>query len=124
PEFAVETLSPDYLITQTLWLNEPRVNRPYHMSFQRVLAFIRSWKPQKETFLVHIGDGDQIPGDPANQMSKKSDPADPMRPPSGRAPYPIPKTHEEWQKTVNQILSDYDLPFKCTVAHDDLRIPV
>ena len=86
PEFPVETLSPDYLITQTLWLNEPRVNRPYHMSFQRVLAFIKSWKPKKETFLVHIGDGDQIPGDPANQMSKKSDPADPMRPSSRGGP--------------------------------------
>ncbi|MCJ7596150.1 MAG: MBL fold metallo-hydrolase, partial [Desulfobacterales bacterium] len=72
PEFPVEILSPDYLIIQSLWLNEPRVNRPFHMSLQRALEFIKSWKPKRETFLVHIGDSDQIPGDPANQMNKKA----------------------------------------------------
>jgi hypothetical protein len=41
------------------------------MSFQRAVEFIKLWEPQKETFLVHIGDGDPIPGDPANRLLKK-----------------------------------------------------
>ena len=124
PEVPAEILSPDYLIIQTLWLNEPVVNRPYHMSLQRALGFIRSLKPAKEIFLVHIGDSDQIPGDPANRMSKKTDPADPMRPPSGGAPYSVPKNQEEWQKTVDRIFADHLLLYKCTVARDGLRISI
>ncbi|MCX5877760.1 MAG: hypothetical protein NTY44_01440 [Deltaproteobacteria bacterium] len=40
----------------------------------------------------------------------------------GLPEYPIPKNQEEWQSLVNQILSDYNLPFKCTVAYDGLTV--
>jgi phosphoribosyl 1,2-cyclic phosphate phosphodiesterase len=115
-------LNPDYLVIQSFWLNEPVVNRPHHMSFQRALQFIELWKPKKETFLVHIGDGDMVPGDPANGMLKKYEPADPLKRPGTEEPYPIPFNQRQWQETVDQILSDRHLPFKVTVAHDDLQV--
>jgi len=40
----------------------------------------------------------------------------------GLSEYPIPKNREEWQSLVNQILSDYNLCFKCTVAQDGLTV--
>ena len=36
----------------------------------------------------------------------------------GLPEYPIQKNQEERQSLVNQILSDYNLAFKCTVAQD------
>jgi hypothetical protein len=92
------------------------------MSFQRAMEFIKILKPAREIFLVHIGDGDQVPGDPANAMTKKREPANPLTPPGSSHPYPIPKNQEEWQSLVNQILSDYNLAFKCTVAYDGLTV--
>jgi phosphoribosyl 1,2-cyclic phosphate phosphodiesterase len=115
-------LSPDYLVIQSFWLNEPVVNRPHHMSFQRAIKFIELWKPKKETFLVHIGDGDMVPGDPANKMLKKYEPADPLKRPGTEEPYPIPLNQRQWQETVDQILLDRHIPFKVTVAHDDLQV--
>ena len=122
PETHPDLIHPDYLIIQSFWLNEPIVNRPHHMSFQGALKFIEQWKPELETFLVHMGDGDMVPGDPANRMLKKYKPADPMRNPKSGDPYPVPLNQEQWQKTIDQISADRHLPFKITVAHDDLRI--
>ena len=122
PEPPPELIHPDYLIIQTLWLNEPVENIPHHMSFQRALDFIKQWKPKSETFLVHFSDGEVIPGDPANRMAKKSEPADPLKSPINGNPYPVPLNQGEWQKTVDQIIADHHLPFKITVAYDDLHV--
>ncbi|MFC1824439.1 MBL fold metallo-hydrolase [Thermodesulfobacteriota bacterium] len=124
PESVPELLKPDYLIIQSFWLNEPIVNRPNHMSFQRALGFIESWQPKEETFLVHIGDGDLIPGDPANRMLKKTKPADPLRPLAGGEPYSVPKNQTEWQQVVDEIISDRGMPYKVTVAYDGLEVMI
>jgi phosphoribosyl 1,2-cyclic phosphate phosphodiesterase len=124
PESPQDLFHPDYLIIQSFWLHEPAKNVPQHMSFQRALEFLREWQPVKETFLVHIGDGDVIPGDPANEMLKKNKPADPLRSPEGGDPYPPPLNQEQWQKVVDQIRSDFSLPYKITVAHDDLLVKI
>lgn len=113
---------PDYLIIQAFWLNEPRENRANHLSFQRAIEYIKQWKPRKEIYLVHIGDGDTVPGDPANAMAKKIEPGNPLSSPSSGRPYPVPLNQEQWQETVNRILTDYELPFKITVAYDHLCV--
>ena len=92
------------------------------MSFQRALDYIQLWKPKRETFVVHIGDGDRVPGDPANRMAKKNEPADPLCPPNGGTPYPVPLNQEQWQETIDRISADYRLPCRITVAYDDLRV--
>jgi phosphoribosyl 1,2-cyclic phosphate phosphodiesterase len=122
PETHPDLIHPDYLIIQSFWLNEPIENRPHHMSFQRALKFIGHWGPEVETFLVHMGDGEMVPGDPANRMAKKGQAADPLKDPKSGDPYPIPLNQKQWQKTVNQIRIDRHLPFKITVAYDDLRV--
>jgi len=122
PEIPEEIKRPDYLILQCSRLNEPVKNTPQLMSFQRAMEFMKLLKPTREIFLVHIGDGDQVPGDPANAMTKKREPANPLTPPGSSHPYPTPRNQEEWQGLVNQILSDYNLAVKCTVAFDGLTI--
>jgi hypothetical protein len=92
------------------------------MSFQRAIHFIELLKPGTGTFLVHIGDADMVPGDPANTNLKKYEPKDPLAPPSGGDPYPIPLNQEQWQQTVDRIVSDRALPYKVTVAYDDMRV--
>ena len=124
PDPPPELFRPDYLIIQAFWLNEPVENRPNHMSFQRGMEFIRLIKPKRETFLVHMGDADMVAGDPANSSLKKYEPEDPLRPPQGGDPYPIPLSQGEWQKTVEMIMSDRDLPYKVTVAYDDLTVTI
>jgi phosphoribosyl 1,2-cyclic phosphate phosphodiesterase len=94
------------------------------MSFQRATQFMDRIKPKKDTFLVHIGDGDMVAGDPTNTTAKKTEPKDPITPPSGGSPYPIPLNQAQWQKTVSQIMSDRGLSYGVTVAHDDLRIHI
>ena len=122
PGHTPEIVRPDYLIIQSFWLNEPVNNRPHHMSFQRAIKFIERLKPEKETFLVHMGDADMVSNDPANINAKKYKPKDPLTSPSKGNPYPVPLDQEEWQNTVDQIMSDRGLPYKVTVAYDDLRI--
>jgi phosphoribosyl 1,2-cyclic phosphate phosphodiesterase len=121
PEEPPELERPDILIIQSFWLNEPVNNRPNHMSFQRALPFISRWAPRRETYLVHIGDGDMVQGDPANVLAKKYEPADPLTPPNGGKPYPIPLCQDEWQDTVGKILRDRGLPLRVVVARDGLR---
>jgi phosphoribosyl 1,2-cyclic phosphate phosphodiesterase len=122
PESHPDLIHPDYLVIQSFWLNEPIENRPHHMSFQRALEFIKRWQPTLETFLVHMGDGEMVPGDPANRMAKKYKSADPLIHPNSGEPYPVPLNQEQWQKTVDQISVDRHLPSKITVAYDDLRV--
>jgi phosphoribosyl 1,2-cyclic phosphate phosphodiesterase len=124
PDIPSELIRPDYLVIQSFWLNEPRHNRPNHMSFQRAIQFIERLQPKKDTFLVHIGDADMVEGDPANDMAKKYEPKEPLRPLSGGGPYPIPLNQAQWQETVNEIMSDRGLPYKVTVACDDLRVRI
>ena len=54
--------------------------------------------------------------------AKKYRAKDPLRPPDGGEPYPIPLNQEQWQATVDRILLDRRVPYKVTVAYDDLRI--
>ena len=124
PDMSSELVGCDYLIMQSFWLNEPVDNRPSHMSFQNAIGYIKRLKPQKETFLVHMGDADMVPGDPANRMAKKYEPKDPLKPPRGKDPYPIPGNQAQWQKTVDRILSDHDVPHSVTVAHDNLTVRI
>jgi phosphoribosyl 1,2-cyclic phosphate phosphodiesterase len=124
PESPPDLFDADYLIIQSFWLHEPVKNVPYHMSFQRALEFLKQWRPKKEAFLVHIGDGDVIPGDPANEMLKKNKPADPLRPPTGGTPYAPPLNQAEWQKLADQIRADFGLPAKITVAYDNLLVEI
>ena len=122
PEIPEEIVQPEILILPCWRLNEPIKNTPRHLSFQRALEFMKALKPTGEIFLVHLGDGDPVPGDPANSMLKKREAADPLTPPGRIHPYPIPRNHGEWQSVVTQILSDYNLNFKCTVAYDGLTV--
>ena len=94
------------------------------MSFQRALDFIKLRMPEKETFLVHIGDGDMVQGDPANRVAKKYEPKNPLTPFAGGDPYTIPLNQEQWQEIVDKILHDRNLPYKITVAHDDLHVHI
>ncbi len=115
---------PDYLVLNSYWLNEPLKNRANQLSFQRALAFIELLQPSREVFLTHIGDTDMAAGDPANRMSKKFEPADPLRSPVTGEPYGIPVNQEEWQAAVDRIISDRGLPFRVTVAYDGLHIGI
>jgi len=124
PDVPSELLQPDYLVMQSFWLHEPIRNRPHHMSLQRALDYIRLLNPRRETFLVHIGDGDFVPGDPANDMAKKVAPKDPLRAPNGGDPYPVPRCQAEWQQVVDRITADYGLPSRVTVAFDGLSRPL
>jgi phosphoribosyl 1,2-cyclic phosphate phosphodiesterase len=121
PSIPPALLNPDYLVIQCFWLNEPVRNRPHHMSFQRAMDYIRRIGPAREVFLVHMGDGDRVAGDPANAMLKKIEARDPLSDGSG-VPYPIPLNQAQWQKTVDEIASDRGLPHRITVAFDDLKV--
>lgn len=122
PDMPCDLSRPDYLVIQSFWLNEPVENRPYHMSFQNAIGFIEKFSPKKKTFIVHMGDADKVPGDPANDMLKKYDPKNPLRPPASAEPYPIPRNHEQWQETVSTIMKDMGLPFATKVAYDGLTV--
>jgi phosphoribosyl 1,2-cyclic phosphate phosphodiesterase len=124
PEFPHELVEPDYLVVQSYWFNEPKENRPNHMSFQRALPLLERIKPRKGTFLVHMGDADTVAGDPCNDVTKKSEPLKPMRPPSGGQAYSVPLSQETWQRTVDRILKDRRIPGKVTVAYDGLVVKI
>jgi phosphoribosyl 1,2-cyclic phosphate phosphodiesterase len=113
---------PDVLIIQSHWLNEPVENRPHHLSFQRAIEYIRRWKPKKATYVVHISDGDQVPGDPCNSFLKKYAPLSPLTDPTTGRPYPIPRCQTEWQGAVDKICKDHRVPGPVCVAHDGMRI--
>ncbi|MBM4327081.1 MAG: MBL fold metallo-hydrolase [Deltaproteobacteria bacterium] len=116
-------LDPDVLIIQSHWLNEPMNNRPYHMSFQRAIDYIRRWKPMKGAYLVHISAGDQVVGDPANNALNKSEPLSPLLSPLTGEPYPVPTCQAEWEAVIDRIRRELDLP-PVVVAKDGLRVRV
>jgi phosphoribosyl 1,2-cyclic phosphate phosphodiesterase len=114
----------DYLILNCFWLNEPLKNRANQLSFQRALSFLDLLKPQKEIFIAHIGDTDMVTGDPANRMSKKCEPANPLRSPQTGEAYHVPVNQEKWQGIVERIILDRKLPYRVTVAYDGLKIKI
>lgn len=121
PKIPKEALTPEILVIQSFWLNEPFENRPRHMSFQRAIDFIRRFSPAI-TYITHIGDADMVADDPWNTCLKKYQPRDPLGPPSGKAPYPIPCCQAEWEKTIERVLSDRKISLNVRVAFDDLKI--
>lgn len=121
PDFIQE---PDVLIIQANWLNEPRENRPNHMSFQRGIDYIKRWKPLRGTYLVHISDSDQVPGDPCNNFLKKTPPLSPMARPGSGEPYQVPRCRAEWQQVVDEICEDYHLPKPIIATWDGMNITI
>jgi phosphoribosyl 1,2-cyclic phosphate phosphodiesterase len=115
-------LNPDYLVLNSFWFNEPLKNRANQLSFQRALGFIDLIKPGREIFLTHIGDTEMVPDDPANRMSKKFEPAAPLASPRTGIPYGVPTNQEQWQDTVDRVISDRGLQLKVTVSYDGLTI--
>ncbi len=119
PEILYE---PDILVIQSHWFNEPEVNRPHHMSFQFAKDYIKKWMPKRSTYLVHISDGDQIPGDPCNDILKKYKPLAPLTDPASGDSYPVPRCLREWQEVVDRICRDYGVPGPVVVTHDGMRV--
>ncbi len=115
-------MEPSALIMQVHWLYEPRNNRPYHMSFQRAIDYIRRWNPIGETYLVHMSAGDLVPGDPKNNILKKLEPVEPMVDPTTGEIYPIPRCQDEWQTVVNRICRDYGITGPVLVAEDGMKV--
>lgn len=111
-------LNPDILVIQSHWFNEPKHNRPCHMSFQRAISYIKKWAPRTATYLVHISDGDHVPGDPANVYLKKIVPISPFAHPVSGIDYPIPRCRREWQDVVNKVCEDYEVPSPVFVPGD------
>lgn len=117
-------MDPAVLIIQAHWFNEPLYNRPFHMSFQSAVHYIRRWKPKKASYLVHISDGDHVPGDPANSYLKKLAPKDPLAHPMTCYPYPVPCCRDEWQAVVDKVCGDYEIPGRVFVPSDNMVVPL
>jgi len=115
---------PDVLVAQAHWFNEPTVNRPSHMSFQRLLAFLERWRPREHVYLVHLSDGDLIPGESAAAYLKKSPPRNPMRHPVTHVLFPVPRCHSEWQARVNEAARAHNINVPITVGYDGLTVAV
>ncbi len=109
--------APDYLVASCHWFNEPEHNRPSHMSLQRLLEFIKQWRPQRHVYLVHISDGDVAQGESSEAMLKKRKPLDPL-------PYKVPTCQAEWQSTVEQVFHDHGIDVPVTVAWDGLIVDI
>jgi phosphoribosyl 1,2-cyclic phosphate phosphodiesterase len=116
--------NPDLVIMQAHWLNEPRENRPNHMSFQCSMDYLRRWNPEIATYLVHLSDADQVPGDPANAFMKKWDPLSPLADPVSGKPYAIPLCQSEWQDLADRICGEHNLPGPIRVPYDGQRITI
>ena len=111
----------DLLVCQSHFFNEPRENRPHHLSLQRALPLLERWRPGR-VYFVHFSCQDHIPGDEAhNAMLKKFPPADPLCDPAGR-PYDIPRDHNAWARAIAQVLADRGLDIPAAPAHDGLRV--
>jgi phosphoribosyl 1,2-cyclic phosphate phosphodiesterase len=121
PEEPRLLFEPDVLVMQAHWLNEPLNNRPFHMSFQNAMDYIRRWRPRSMTFLVHMSGGDPVPGDPCNDALKKLEPLSPLKDPGSGVPYAIPRCQAEWQAVIDTICRDHDLPGPVIVAQDGQR---
>jgi len=112
----------DLVVIQSNWMNEPEINRPHHMSFQRALDFLQKWRPAGEVYLTHISDQDWIEGDSGNAYRKKVPPLSPLRERRSGTPYPIPTCQREWDLVVKRIVMDQGLPISVSAAYDGLTI--
>ena len=119
PEFLLE---PDMLIIQSHWLNEPEVNRPSHMSFQRAIEYIKRWRPKQASYIVHVSDGEQVPGDHCNRFLKKVVPSSPLRDPATGRAYPVPLCARDWQEVIDRICRDYEVPGPVVMTWDGLTV--
>ena len=117
PELLVNT---DILVGQAHWFNEPRINRPYHMSLQRLLEYIRLWKIREKVYLVHISDGDLAAGEDETRYLKKQPPLDPLWDPEKNSPFSVPRCQEEWQARASEVFRANDLQLPVIVAYDGL----
>jgi phosphoribosyl 1,2-cyclic phosphate phosphodiesterase len=116
-------LNPDVLIIQSHWLNEPEVNRPHLMSFQRAIDYIKRWKPKQATYLVHVSDAEQVPGDPCNGFLKKVAPSAPLKNPRTGIRYPVPLCGPQWQEVIDEICRDYEVPGPVVMTWDGMTVP-
>jgi phosphoribosyl 1,2-cyclic phosphate phosphodiesterase len=100
----------DVLIMEANWFNQPKENRPGHMSFQNSLEYIDKWKP-KEVYFTHISDEEFLPG------------FELLAPIAKVEPY-----HASWDSAAREILkSEFGNSFKYhkqndVIAHDGLTI--
>ncbi len=115
---------PDILVIQAHWLNEPTNNRPNHMSFQNAIPYIKKWRPKRSTYLIHISDADQIPGDPANTYMKKFAPLSPLRTPDSNEPYPVPLNQSDWENLAERIRKDFAIESEILISYDGLRVKI
>ena len=92
-------------------------------SFQNALEYIRRWEP-RTAYLTHIGDQDEVPGDPANRFLKKTPPKAPLHRPESEECYPIPLCQDDWERVVAAIRKDYRIQTDIHVAYDGLTIEV
>ncbi len=121
PDFIMNA---DALIFQTHWLNEPDVNKPSHMSFQRGMDYIRRWTPRGEVYLTHISASDIVAGDPKNNTPKKPKCSNPLVSPLTGVAYPTPRCQSEWEAVVKAISVDYEFGCKILVAFDGLKVTI
>jgi phosphoribosyl 1,2-cyclic phosphate phosphodiesterase len=114
--------SPDYLIIQSHWLNEPEVNRANCMSLERGLKFIQAWRPQEGVFLTHISEAYPVEGDPVNGALKKLVPRKPLEDPETGLAYPVPTCQAEWQAVAEKVFRDRKIPVPVVVPSDGLEV--
>jgi hypothetical protein len=94
------------------------------MSFQNAVHYIRQWRPKNASYLVHVSDGDHVPGDPANSYLKKLAPKDRLAHPITGIPYPVPCCRDEWQTVVDKVCGDYEIPGPVFVTCDNMVVPL
>ncbi len=123
PEEPELIFNADILITQAVWVNEPEFNRPSHMSLQNIVPLIARWTPQK-TYLIHMSDGDSLPGDPGNDFMKKIPPKAPFTPPGVTEPYRVPRNQNDWELLLESVRKDYNIAGPIVPAFDGMMVNV
>ncbi|MBF0528691.1 MAG: MBL fold metallo-hydrolase [Deltaproteobacteria bacterium] len=114
----------DVLVAPAQWFNEPDINRPNHMSLQRLIDFVAAWRPREHVYLVHISDGDSLPDEPVDAYMKKRPSADPLRHPITGRIFPTPKNQEEWQAMATAVFQAFGLSVPVTPAYDGLEVEI
>ena len=112
----------DLLILQSHFFNQPANNRPHHMSLQRAVDYLDRWRP-KRVVLVHLSASDWVPGDPANNILQKLEPAGPLTGPDGR-PLPVPLTTDDWAELAPRVLAQAGLDIPVEPAREGMRLRV
>jgi len=124
PEEPPQLNRPDVLVAQTHWFNEPEINRPSHMSLQRLLSYVARWQPTRAVCLVHISDSDLCPGEPEGAYLKKSPPRNPLRDPKTGRPFPVPRCQAEWQAAAESVFAAHGLDMPVIVPRDGQTIEI